>query len=117
MRHLYKTSADALFVIHFIVLLTVLFGWFFPEIWYFYMIVLFVTLLSELFWGYCILSKMEFYLRKKINSKLNYDHNWTTFYTYKITQNHISEVFYEKVTAIFFTLSFLINIYFHYFFK
>ena len=117
MKYLYRIIADIIFLAHFLVLVIALFGWLVPSLWYVYMTVLILTLLSDLAFGYCILSKWEFDLRKKINPELDYRYSWTTFYTYKYTQNIISERFIERAAQVFIIGSLIFNIYFHYFFR
>lgn len=111
MKPLYKIYADLIFIAHLVTLLIILLGWVVPSIWYLYISVLVLTLLSELAFGYCILSKWEFDLRKKINPSLNYNYHWSTFYTYKFTQGRISEKFFDYVTVIFLVMSLFINLY------
>lgn len=116
MKYLYRISADLILILHFLVVIIVLFGWFKPDFWYFYMGTLVATLLSDLMFGYCILSKWEFNLRKKIEPDKNYDFRWTTYYTYKFTSIHISNRFYTYGSLIFLILSLTINLYFRFLF-
>ena len=111
MKYLYRICGVLLFIVHSVILFIILFGEFFPKIWIVYFSILILTLLSELYFGYCIVSKWEFDLRKKINPKINYDYNWATFYTYKFTQNRISELFFKRATVIFLVTSLVLNIY------
>jgi hypothetical protein len=76
-----------------------------------------ITLISELSFGYCFLSKFEFDLRKKINPDLNYDYNFSSYYTYKLTNKIISNKFISIAGYILLIGSILINLYFHYFFR
>ena len=117
MKYLNRIIADILFVVHFCIVLIALFGWLFPSIWYFYMTLLLVALISDWLLGYCILSKWEFDFRKKNNPTLYYNYSWTTFYTYKLIESLVSKNFIERM-AIFFTIaSLFLNIYLHYFLK
>ena len=115
-RIAYRALADLIFYFHLMLVLLVLFGWALPKLWLLYMFVLEMTLLSDIFFGYCILSKWEFYLRKKIDETVAYSYTWTTYYTYKYTQHTISEKFFERASLIFLLVSIVINLYFHYFF-
>jgi len=117
MKSLYRITADFIFLIHSIVLIVALFGWLVPSIWFIYIAVLVLTLLSDIAFGCCILSKWEFDLRKKINPQLNYHYSWTTYYTYRFTQHLVSEVFIERMAQVFIIGSLLLNVYFHYFFR
>ena len=110
---IHKIAANALFSLHFIIVLAVLFGWIFPSIWYPYMVVLALTLLSDLVFGYCILSKWEFDVRKKIDPKIDYNYNWTSYYTYRFTRHRISDVFFLRVSVVFLAGSLAINLYFY----
>ena len=114
MKYLYRILADLIFIVHSVIVLIVSFGGLFPKIWIVYFFTLILTLLSELYFGYCIVSKWEFDLRKKINPKIDYNYNWATFYTYKFTQNRISELFYRRATVVFLVLSLIVNIYFRF---
>lgn len=113
MRSIYKLSADIIFVIHAFVFLTILFGWAFPSIWYIYISLLVVTLLSDLIFGFCPISKWEFLLRKKIDPKLSYNYQWTSYYTRKITDENISPVFFSRIAVVFIVLSLAVNYYFY----
>jgi len=114
MKLIYKIFANFIFIIHSITLFIILLGWTIPSIWYVYISILILTLLSELAFGYCILSKWEFDLRKKINSSLNYNYHWSTFYTYRFTQGRISEKFFDYATTIFLVISLIVNLYFYF---
>ncbi len=107
-----RIVADLLFFLHGVVLFVILFGWAFASIWLLYVVTLVHTLLSLLVFGYCILSKWEFDLRKKLNPALHYDYSFVTFYTYKFTEKHISKSFVKNVGFIFLTLSLFFAFYF-----
>ncbi len=116
MRLLYRIGADAIWLIHFLVVVLVLFGWLVPSLWYPYMIVLIGTLISEIIWRYCILSKWEFNLRKKFNSKIDYDFTYASYYTYRLTRGRLSPRFLGQAGIVFTSTSILINIYFRFLF-
>lgn len=114
MKLVYRTAAEVIFLIHLgLVLLVVFFGWYFPSLWPWYTAALVVTLISDLAFGYCILSKWEFDLRKKINPQTNYDYTWATHYTYKITNHRISNRFFERMATLFLVVSLANSLYFH----
>ena len=73
----YHLFANLIFLLHIVVVFVILFGWHFPSLYLLYLICLSVTLLSEIALGYCILTKWEFALRKKLVPDLNY--NWGFF--------------------------------------
>jgi len=108
-----RLLAAIIFFLHFAVVLIVLFGWMIPSLWYPYMAVLAGTLLSDLVFGYCILSKWEFDLRKKIDPSIDYNYRWTSYYTYRFTQHRVSDTFILRVSTVFLVGSLVINLYFH----
>src|SRR3989344_6515558 len=116
MKPLYRISADFIWLTHLFVIVFVLFGWLIPSLWYAYMAVVAGALLSELFLNYCFLSKWEFDLRKKVNTQLDYDYSYASYYTYKFTHQHLSPRFLGRTGMVFTTLSLLISIYFTFIF-
>lgn len=109
-----RFAADLLFMFHFAVVLILLFGWLFPSLWYLYMLILLATLLSELLLGFCFLSKWEFLLRKKMNPDLDYKYSFSSYYTYKLTQQRLSEKFVQIAAVVFLSSSLVLNLYFHF---
>jgi len=116
MKFLQRTLADVVWIVHFLVIVLVLFGWLIPSMWYYYMSVVAGALLSELFLGHCFLSKWEFDMRKKINPQLDYDYSYASYYTYKFTHQHLSPRFLGGTGMVFTTLSLVINVYFKFIF-
>lgn len=112
MKLLYRTLAEVILLIHFLLFLFVLLGPMFPDWWYLYMGALFATLLSDIALGYCIFSKWEFDLRRKVNPELYYDFAWATYYTYKLTNQRLSNKFYNNAIIVFFVFAISINLYF-----
>lgn len=112
MKVLYRIGADFVWLVHFFVVILVLFGWLIPSLWYVYMATLAGALLSEVWLSYCFLSKWEFDLRKKVNPALNYDYSYTSYYTYKLTHQRLSTRFLARMGIIFTSLSLAINLYF-----
>ena len=110
---MHRVAADTVFIIHAIVVVIVMFGWLVPSLWYLYIAVLLGTLFSELFFSYCLLSKWEFVLRKKINPLLNYEYEFASYYTYRITRGRISGPFLRSTGTMFVVSSLAINLYFH----
>jgi hypothetical protein len=115
-RTLYRACADLIFILHLTLVLVVLFGWAIPRLWPFYMTFLVITLISDVIFGYCILSKWEFTLRKKRDASVGYNYNWSTYYTHKLTQQHISDIFFTRLALVFLLISLGVNVYFHFFF-
>ncbi len=116
MKKVYRITADMIWLIHLSIVLIVLFGWIFPEIWPLYVSVLILTLLSEILWSYCILSKWEFDLRKKIDSSLDYEYTYASYYTYKLTHGRLSRDFLGQIGRVFITSSLIITFYFKFFY-
>lgn len=113
MKLLYRTGADALWVTHFSVVVMALFGWLIPWLWPVYIAVLVGTLASTLMFGYCILSKWEYQLRREADPEVEYDFSYASYYTYRLTRGHISPKFLAQASVIFVSLSLAANIYFH----
>ena len=111
-RYALRFAADAIFLLHLAIVVIAAFGFLVPSIWYLYMAVLVGTLISEVVYGYCIVSKWEFDLRKKINPAMDYDYRWATYYTYKLTNRHISNRTYTYASIAFLVFAILINLYF-----
>jgi hypothetical protein len=116
MKLFYRIIADTIVIIHVCVFAFVLFGWAIPSLWYTYMTALVLTLLSDIVFGYCIISRWEFALRKKINPDINYDYSWATYYTYKLTNHRMSNTFYNRAAIIFLVASLAINLFFRFLF-
>ncbi len=114
MKVIYKIGADTIWLVHFAVVLVVLFGWLIESLWFLYMAVLLGFLTSILTFGYCILSKWEYNLRKKIDPELVYDFTYTSYYTYQLTRGSLSNIFIVRTATIFVGLSLAINLYFRY---
>jgi hypothetical protein len=104
-----KTLANIILLIHLILVFIILFGWYFPKIKYLYLASLVITLLSELFFGYCVLTKWEFDIRKKIEPTLEYDYYFLSYYAHKAGVKINRKII--KYTALVFLLSSLIIFY------
>ena len=114
MHILYRVGADIFWLIHFVVVCIALFGWLVPQIWLLYIAVLIGTLASTLTFGYCILSKWEFDLRKKSNPTLSYEYAYASYYTYRLTRGYLSGAFVAHTGVAFAASSLAINLYFRY---
>lgn len=112
MKLFYRILADCVFVLHLVIVLVALFGWVSPRLWNIYMVLLLATLISDIVLGYCILSKLEFDLRKKIDPDSRYDFTWTTYYTHKITNKRISNTFFKRTAITYLILCLCVNLYF-----
>ena len=80
---LYGVGADFVFWIHLAVVLLVVVGWLWPKLFYPSIILLAATLLSEIFLGFCPLTRLEFGIRKKLDPRLSFDKSCTSHYTRK----------------------------------
>jgi len=112
MRDMRVATANAIFALHAAVVAIIGFGWLAPRIWPLYMVTLLVTLISEVALGYCFLSKWEFDLRKHIDPTLDYDYSFSSFYTYKLTHQHLSQRIIKYAGLVFLIGSIAISIYF-----
>jgi hypothetical protein len=93
MRTLARLGADCIWLLHFLVVVVVLFGWTVPRIEALYAFTLISVLLSNIWWDYCFLSKWEFDLRRFAEPELDYDYTYTSYYTHKLTRGHLSKNF------------------------
>ena len=112
MKILYRKIANTIFFIHLFLVLFILFGGFLPNLWYLYIPIVVIALLSEVMLGYCFLSKWEYGLWKKIDPTINYDYTFTTHYTYKLTGKKLPASFYSKAATIFMIFSIGISLFF-----
>ncbi len=111
---MYRAGADAIFLMHLALVLVAIFGFLEPRIWFVYMGVLVATLISDIVYGYCVLSKWEFDLRRKLNPALNYDFAFATYYTYKVTHQRIDNTLYKNLAITYLVFAIGINLYFKY---
>lgn len=79
-----KLLANTILLFHLALVFIILFGWQFPKIKFLYLVSLLATLFSELFFGYCILTKWEFDLRRKADPALDYDYSFLSYYGHKM---------------------------------
>ncbi|HWO07460.1 MAG TPA: DUF2784 family protein [Candidatus Paceibacterota bacterium] len=107
--------ADMIWLTHFLVVCIVLFGWLVPSIWLMYIGVLVATLFSTTVYGYCIMSKWEYDLRRKADPEsVDYDFSYASYYTYRLTQGYLSNAFLARAGIVFVSLSLAIQLYFRY---
>ena len=117
MKIFYNIIANIIFLVHTLIFIIVFFGGFFPQYKNLYLFTLIITFASDMLFGYCLVSEWEYYFRKKVNPKLDYDFTWTTHYLHKITNKHISPIFYKYLSFWFLLVSILINLYFRFAFQ
>ncbi len=116
-KKLYQLGANLIWAMHFLILCVALFGHLIPSIYPIYLGTLIGVSLSTIFFGYCILSKWEYILRKKINPEINYDFPYVSYYTRRLTQGYLSTNFLRNLTIFFISSCLLINLYFLVFYK
>lgn len=79
----YKVAAEIVFSVHFLLVATVSLGWLIPGMFYIHLALLLATLLSEIFLGYCVLTRLEFGLRRKLDPTLVFDKSCMIHYLRK----------------------------------
>ena len=82
-KYFYLTVANSIFFIHTGFVLMVLVGWAIPGIFYVYLPMLIASLVSELLLGYCVLTKWEFGIRKRLFPTFRYEHSFFIHYARK----------------------------------
>lgn len=80
-KFFYKSFANLIFLVHLSLVLLVVLGWLVSSLFYFFIGAIFATIISEIFLRYCILSKLEFWIRKKIDPTKIYDKSCIIHYT------------------------------------
>ncbi|MFA7216583.1 MAG: DUF2784 family protein [Candidatus Paceibacterota bacterium] len=81
MRNEYLFSANLIFVVHFLLVLVVAFGWLIPGKFFYVFLTFFVlTFISEIAFGYCALTKIEFDLRRRIDPDKKFDKSCIAHY-------------------------------------
>jgi hypothetical protein len=78
-----RLTADFIFVVHFILVSIVAIGWLVPQLFYVHLSLLLVTMASEIALGYCLLTRMEFDIRRKLDPTLLFDKSCISHYTRK----------------------------------
>lgn len=80
---LLKFQAGIIFSAHFVLVLIVAVGWLVPGLFYLHTALLAATIMSEILFGYCVLTRLEFGLRKKLNPDAVFDRSCIAHYTRK----------------------------------
>lgn len=111
MRTIFITAlANSIYVLHAIIFLVLVFGWLSTKIYVWYIALIALTLLFWFTIGYCPLTKLEFYLRKKLNPQLEYDFTFLGYYGHTFLQRQISHRFVKYSGRVFLLLSLLVNV-------
>lgn len=104
-RFLLRFLAETILVIHLFLVGIILLGWYFPSLYWLYIGCLAATLLSEAVLGYCILTKWEFQIRKILESNLNYDYAFLSYYFYKVVGVDIPRIYIKYPALVFLSVS------------
>ena len=97
--------ANLFFILHFIFVAIIFFGWLFPKIYIVYIIVLLITLFCWMFLGYCPITKWEFNIRRKYEPGLNYRNEYMEYYVSKFFKINIPVIFIRVYGIIFLVIS------------
>lgn len=111
MRTLEHVGAVGIFLFHCAIGVVIFLGWLWQSIWPLYVGLLIVVLFQNIILGYCVLSRLEFALRRMLNPRLRYEYNFTTYYTYKLTHKRLSTRFVQILGTIFLTVSLAVSLY------
>ncbi len=112
MKTLTRAAAVGVFLLHCVVGVIIFFGWLWPSIWPVYLAIITITLFQNWLLGYCILSRMEFSLRRMLDPTLRYDYSFASYYTYKLTRQKLSVRFVQVVGTFFLLSSIALTMYF-----
>lgn len=107
---LYRIVAEFLFLCHVAVAIVLFTFWYFSYLYPFYLIVLIVSLLSDIIFHSCFLSVWEFYFRKKSNPNINYEHTFFSFYFNKFFGQKVSTRTVQKIVLVLLWVSLVLNI-------
>ena len=109
--------ANLSFLIHIVVVLVILFGWAFSGLDLIYPLVLIIALMLESTLGYCLFTRIEFWLRKKIDPNLNYDFAYLSYFASKVLKIKVSNKLIKTVYILFLLMSLSIYYYYHFMFQ
>ncbi len=79
----YQLTANFVFLIHFILVCIVTVGWLIPQLFYLHITLLLAILFSEVIFGYCPLTRMEYALRHKLDPTILFDKSCMVHYLRK----------------------------------
>ncbi len=79
-RTLYFIGANIIFLVHLLLVLIVTFGWLVGSLYYLFLASVVATFLSEATLGFCVLTKLEFGIRKKLHPEQIFPHSCITYY-------------------------------------
>jgi hypothetical protein len=82
--------ADTVFVIHCLIGVCIVSGWYFPAVQVAYITLLILWISCWIFLGYCPLTKWEFLLRRKYDQSVDPEAEIIQYYAYKLFKQRIS---------------------------
>ena len=97
-RYFYSTVANSIFLLHAAFALTILVGWAIPGVVYVYLPVLIISLVLERLLGYCVLTKWEFTIRKRLYPAAHYEHSFLIHYGSRLFHIERSDELSKKST-------------------
>ena len=103
-----KILANFILIVHAVFVFIILFGWSFTSFSLIYILTLLIAFFTQLFMGYCVLTRWEFYLRKKLDQTLDYDSSFLSWYMYKYSNIHIPTRGIKYVSLAFLFISIVI---------
>lgn len=77
----YYFLADSIFIIHLFFVLFLALGWLVPQFFTAFVVLWALTLASEIIFGGCILTDIEFAIRKKIEPNRRFEKSFVSYYT------------------------------------
>jgi hypothetical protein len=101
-RYWYRFLADSVFVIHTAIVLTILIGWIWQATFWIHFAFLFGAAVFDVRYGYCFLTRWEFYFRNKADHRIHADHNYVTYYLEKVFGRHLHDGLLNVVIPVFF---------------
>ncbi|KND48706.1 MAG: hypothetical protein AB198_00090 [Parcubacteria bacterium C7867-003] len=106
-KFLYLTLANIIFLFHLTFVFIVSLGWLIPSMFYIFLVSLIAAVLSEVFLGYCFLTRWEFDLRRKIYPSQEFDSSCIFHYGRllfglgpRIAQEKVSKNFFQKHSSL-----------------
>jgi Protein of Unknown function (DUF2784) len=107
-KFFYQSFANLVFLVHLGLVFLVVLGWLIPSLFYFFLGAIIATIVSEILLRYCFLSKLEFWIRKKIDPAKLYDKSCIVHYARawiglppRALQNSAELTFFKKNTFVF----------------
>ena len=82
-KQIYLLGANVLFGVHVFAILSNVAGWLVPGFFFAYLAIMLASIVSELYFGYCVLTKLEFGLRKKVEPNLVFNTSCIKHYAFK----------------------------------